>query len=649
MSEMIGVDIDHYHILEQLGQGGMATVYKAYDVRDNREVAVKLIRADHLLTDQADKLLLRFEIERRIASLKHPNMVGVVDYGTFNGAPYLVMEHVTGGTLKEFTGRRFSPAEAAKLLAPIARALHYLHQQDIIHRDVKPSNILLADGKRPLLSDFGIAKLLQAGDTAQLTSTGVSMGTPDYMAPEEALNKGVGPATDVYALGVVLFELVTGQRPFHADTPMAVLLMHIQDPLPRPRSIAPNLPMDIERVLFKALAKQPGDRYATAADFAAVLEKIAAGTPLSAREAPGPAKRYPSLLWAALAVVSGLGIIALVAVLGALAASLLSPGIMTPTPTATATVPAGFVYVTDVQGSAEGLSSGGGEAAVIGRGALLPAGPGSRVRTAAGGQVSLGLPNGAVLILGPDTELELTSVAAPNTGSTSTILNLVRGRLAGLVSLGPNEYFAVQSGSGLRAESLGSAFGAQYDPSRQRLDLDCLAGACRLIGGTGSLELEAGQHSWLDAFGGPFPADTARAEPWAYAAAALTPSAPAGEATASVTSPIASASATPAATTPPPTATPSATTEPTATEPPASPTRRPTTAPTRAPTNTSTQPPTQAPTAIPPTPVPPTSVPPTSVPPTLTPVPPDTQAPPTLTPEPPDTPEPPTLTPEPPI
>jgi serine/threonine protein kinase len=618
LSEIIGADIDHYHILEQLGQGGMATVYKAYDVRDSREVAVKLIRADHLLSDQADKLLLRFEIERRIASLHHPNMVGVIDYGSFKGAPYLVMEYVQGGTLKELTGRRLSPAEAARLLAPVARALQYLHQQDIIHRDVKPSNILLADGKRPLLSDFGIAKLLAAGDTANLTSTGVSVGTPDYMAPEEALGRGVGPATDIYALGVVLYELVTGRRPFHADTPMAVLLMHVQDPLPRPRTLAPGLPLGGERVLFTALAKQPGARYATAADFAAVLDKIAAGLPLSDREAPGPAKRPRTLMWAGIALASLLGVIALVAVLGAVGASLLSPA-LTPRPSPTATVPTGFVYVTDVQGSAES-QAGGGVAASITRGALLPTGPGSRVRTAAG-QLPLGLTDGATLILGLQTELELTSVADPRTGSTSTLLNLIRGKLLGVVALAPGEYFAVQAGSGLRAESLGSTFGAEYDVGRQRLDLDCLAGVCRLIGSTGSLDLAADQHSWLDAFGGPFPADTARAELWAYGAAVLTPNAPVGTALVASSATAAATATRAASSTRRPTASTSPTTAPSSTQPPASPTRRPTMAAPRPP-NTATR--------IPPTSIPPTSVPPTSVPPTTrppTPVPPQTDTP----------------------
>src|SRR6185503_16873308 len=169
-------------------------------------------------------------------------------------------------------------------------------------------------------------------------------------------------------------------------------------------------PLEVERVLFKALAKKPGDRYATAADFAEVLDKIAAGKPLSDREAPTPARSPRTLLWAAIALVSLVGMIALVAVLGALGASLLSPA-LTPQPSPTATVPTGFVYVTDVQGSAESQASGGA-AASIARGALLPTGPGSRVRTAAG-QLTLGLTDGATLILGPQTELELTSVADP--------------------------------------------------------------------------------------------------------------------------------------------------------------------------------------------------------------------------------------------
>ena len=521
---MTGNEVGNYYILEKLGQGGMATVYKAYDVRDGREVAIKLIRADHLESDQADKLLLRFEIEKRIAKLRHPNIVGVVDYGNHQGAPYLVMNLVQGGTLKKHIGRKMPWREAAALLAPIARALHYLHQNDVVHRDVKPSNILLTETGQPLLSDFGIAKLLQTGDTANLTTTGASIGTPDYMAPEEALGKTVGPGADIYALGIVFYELVTGRRPFLADTPMAVLIKHMHDPLPRPREFVPNLPADVERVLFKALAKHPSDRYETAADFAAVLDKIAAGVPLSGADKSRPgARRSPVLMWGSVAALSAAGIVVLIAVTALLVASNFFGRPTGPTPTAS--VPTGFVYVADVRGGASSQVGNSAQKGVA-RGALLPSGTGSHVKTT-DGQIQLGLPDGAVVYLGPQSDLELTHMADPRSGSTSTLLTLVSGKVLAVVTLAPGNYFAVQAGSGLRAESLGSTLGAQYDPGKQRFDLDCLVGACRLTSASASLDLSGGQHSWLDAFGGPFAADAARPDVWSYAglnqAAAATP------------------------------------------------------------------------------------------------------------------------------
>ena len=386
---MIGADFGQYHILEQLGQGGMATVYKAYDVRASREVAVKVIRADILNSDQADRLLLRFEIEKRLAGLRHPNIVRVIDYGDHAGVPYLVMEYVPGGTLKRLAGHRMPWREAAALLAPVARALHYLHQHDVVHRDIKPSNILLAEGGRPLLSDFGIAKLLNAGDTASLTATGMGIGTPDYMAPEEVAGRAVGPATDIYALGIVYYELITGRTPFRADTPMAVMLKHMQDPLPRPTASVPNLPVDVERMLFKALAKRPDDRYGSADEFADVLDKIAAGQTLTAREAPGAGGHGRSLALGltAMGLVVGLGLLVILVAVVALASGVIHwPAGAAPSPT----VPRGFVYVTNVSGSASS-QAGGAAPGLITRGAFLPTGPGARVTTS-DGQLQLGLP-----------------------------------------------------------------------------------------------------------------------------------------------------------------------------------------------------------------------------------------------------------------
>jgi len=274
----IGSSIGRYHILEQLGQGGMATVYKAYDTRLENEVALKILRVEVFGPAVLERLAKRFEREAKLmAAMSHRGIVKVVDYGEYNGAPYLVMELVPGGTLKDRMGKPFPYAEAARLVAQVARALNYAHQRQhpILHRDVKPANILINEEGELVLTDFGIAKILEESEGNTLTGTGVGIGTPEYMAPEQGLGKEVDARADIYALGVVFFELVTGRKPFIADTPLAVLHKQIYDPLPRPRQYVPNLPKSVEQVIFKALAKKPEDRYQSMGDFAAALEGLA--------------------------------------------------------------------------------------------------------------------------------------------------------------------------------------------------------------------------------------------------------------------------------------------------------------------------------------------------------------------------------------
>ena len=274
MTSIVGQDIGRYHVIEQLGQGGMATVYRAYDTRLEREVALKFIRREEIGPAYLDQLFKRFEREAKsLAQLSHPNIVKVYDYGEFEGVPYLVMEYLPGGTLKQRMGHPMAAADAARLLAPIARALAYAHHDNIIHRDVKPANILITRSGEPMLTDFGIAKILSGEGGVTLTGTGVGLGTPDYMAPEQWTNQVV-PQTDIYALGIVFYEMVTGRRPFTADTPAAVLIKQMQDPLPRPQTLAPDLPDQAEQLLYKALAKDPHDRFATMELMAAALENL---------------------------------------------------------------------------------------------------------------------------------------------------------------------------------------------------------------------------------------------------------------------------------------------------------------------------------------------------------------------------------------
>lgn len=277
MGDLIGQSIGRYHILEQLGEGGMATVYKAYDMRLEANVAIKFIRTDKLGHQTDSMIRQRFEREARLlAHLTHPNIVKIIDYGEYRTQPYLVMPYLSGGTLKQMlTGTPMPYQTAAKILLPVARALYSAHQQGMIHRDVKPSNILLTDSGEPMLSDFGVAKILEEdGTTAELTATGVGIGTPEYMAPEQA-EKTIDHRADIYSLGTVLYEMITGCKPYRADTPLAVLIKRASEPLPRPKKLVPNLPDKVEQVLLKALARNPSDRYATADEFANELEKLA--------------------------------------------------------------------------------------------------------------------------------------------------------------------------------------------------------------------------------------------------------------------------------------------------------------------------------------------------------------------------------------
>jgi serine/threonine protein kinase len=280
MPDLTGHSLGRYHILEQLGEGGMAVVYKAFDTRLETEVAVKVIRTENILPSALDLTLKRFEREAKaLARLTHPNIVKVTDYGEHEGKPYLVMPLLSGGNLKsKLTGKPILWQDVMQTLIPIADALGYAHKHDIIHRDVKPANILISEDGQPMLADFGVAKILEVEETMELTGTGVGIGTPEYMAPEQVTNnKLVDARADIYALGIVMFEMVTGRKPYIADTPMAVLIMHSRDPLPRPKSFVQNLPQTVENILLKALAKNPTDRYQTMAEFAKAMEGLSSG------------------------------------------------------------------------------------------------------------------------------------------------------------------------------------------------------------------------------------------------------------------------------------------------------------------------------------------------------------------------------------
>jgi formylglycine-generating enzyme required for sulfatase activity/Tfp pilus assembly protein PilF len=271
MQQYIGMRLGGYQIVEQIGQGGMATVCKAYQPSMDRYVAIKILPS-HFTEDKS--FVGRFTQEARtLARLEHPHILPVYDYGEQEGITYLVMRYVEAGTLKDLITREgpIEVKEAARIVSQVASALECGHSQGVVHRDIKPSNVLVDQYGNTFLTDFGIAKLV--AETAQFTASGAIIGTPAYMSPEQGMGQPVDARCDIYSLGVVLYELVTGRVPFQAETPLAVLLKHLNAPLPPPRQIKPDLPAAVERVILKAMAKSPDDRYQTAQEMVAALQR----------------------------------------------------------------------------------------------------------------------------------------------------------------------------------------------------------------------------------------------------------------------------------------------------------------------------------------------------------------------------------------
>src|SRR3990172_1076957 len=314
----------------------MAVVYKAYQPSLDRYVALKVLPAH--LTDEPG-FAERFRREARaVAKLEHPHILAVHDYGQEGDLTYIAMRYVEGGTLKDLLGEPLELPLVVDLIGQIAEALDYAHEHGVIHRDVKPSNVLLDRGNWTLLTDFGVARMVEA--TQQLTGTGVGVGTPAYMSPEQGQGKKVDRRSDVYSLGVVLYEMLTGRVPFEAETPLAVVWKHANEPLPLPRSIKPEIPEAVERVVLKALAKERGQRFETAMDMGAAIaraEVVSAPTPVGAaglQDAPTWAasvkiRRGPRLGKRSLALVSlRLPALVAVAVLGIVAVAVLGTGVL---------------------------------------------------------------------------------------------------------------------------------------------------------------------------------------------------------------------------------------------------------------------------------------------------------------------------------
>ncbi len=273
-----------------IGRGGMGAVFLAQQVRPRRQVAVKvLLPITPLSSQKLAAFLERFRRETdAAASLEHPNIVPVHEYGESDGLAYLVMPYIGGGTLRDEMekGQQLPFSATMSYLEQIAAALDFAHERGVIHRDVKPANILLTPEKRALLTDFGLVKILGGEHEAQnsnpLSQAGMPMGTPDYMAPEQVVGQHIDGRADIYSLGVILYQMVTGVLPFKGEMPMQVAFQHLRIPPPSPRTLRPDLPVAAEQVMLRALAKRPEDRYEYARDFtnAFRLALEAAGVPL---------------------------------------------------------------------------------------------------------------------------------------------------------------------------------------------------------------------------------------------------------------------------------------------------------------------------------------------------------------------------------
>ena len=260
VNALVGKSLGAFRIVERIGAGGMATVFKAYQPTLDRYIAIKVLPAYHA----RDPIFVKRFVQeaRSVAKLAHPNIVQIHDFDEQGGYTYIVMEYVDGGTLKDRLKKPLSVVEAADFIIQAAEGLDCAHRNGIVHRDVKPANMLLRKDGHLLLSDFGIAKILEG--TTNLTRVGTGIGTPQYMSPEQGMGQPVDRRSDIYSLGIVFFHCLTGRVPFTADSPLTITVKHMNEPLPIDMLTAEGVPQPIIQVVQKMTAKQPHERYQSA-------------------------------------------------------------------------------------------------------------------------------------------------------------------------------------------------------------------------------------------------------------------------------------------------------------------------------------------------------------------------------------------------
>lgn len=524
--------IGRYIIKTELMRGGMATVYHAYDPLFEREVAIKVLPRDMLIDPE---FRTRFEREAKtLASLEHPAIVPVYDFGSEDGRLYLVMRYMPGGSLADrLKNGQLSPAEAARILTRLAPGLDEAHRKGIIHRDLKPANILFDQRGEPYISDFGVVKL----SGVKTTSSGrITVGTPAYMSPEQARGEpNIDNRSDIFALGAVLFEMLTGHIPYEADTPAGQLVRRITDPVPNILEFNPSLPARTQDVIERALAKRPYVRFGSASELARAFRAVLKDDLTS----PGGAKRdsasgsvtrrngskTDSLKKQTIPSKTGRRVnsgvlLALLAILlvaaGAVTFMLINPwtgnagatngraALGQLTPTSTATSFPDFASVLEVSGVAQ-IKRPGEDVSLLRVGASVPVSEATRLWTTTG-LVKLQLQDGSVLYMGENTLLTGFKEADYPASPPSVVME--QGRLLVKTS----DLVVMTDNPAMQARIEYSVAGITYEPVLQRFWIDCLEGRC-LLGEFPHQEITSGQRLGYDR-GTLAPMQGASYDPW---------------------------------------------------------------------------------------------------------------------------------------